>query len=107
MTKITDAVCAAKVVTIDGMPEPLAEILSDGTGPSTGIALIDKDKVYYLALNTSDLSSTLQHIIDIITQINLAFTAINATIIGPVTAPMITQLTAIQTLITTLKATLK
>lgn len=127
MSKALEASCVAGVVTADGFPVLTAEILSDGTGASDGVLLMDEDKQFYIADTTPDLESTLEKISShlqtiqgTLTTIASALTAIGAGMTGPTTAPPptlptsvasiaadVATLTALQVQVDLLKETLK
>lgn len=86
MAKILPATCQNNKVTVEGK-EVEAEILSQGKAQSTGIAIIDVDKVYYVALSNTDLATTLEKVSDSITKIAETLTAIGGGMTGPTTAP--------------------
>lgn len=69
MTKVLPATCQAQVVTADGLPLTGATILSQGVGSSEGIAVLDEDQSFYVADITPDLKTTLEKVIDALTQI--------------------------------------
>ena len=93
MTKLSSAICAASIVTVDGFPDVAASKLCQGIGPSTGIALFDKDKVYYLTNVAADLDSALGIIIQALTLINAV------PILGAPATASIAQLTALKAIL--------
>lgn len=127
MSKVLEATCAVGVVESEGVPVPVAEIFSEGVGPSEGVLIVDKEKAFYIAKTSPDLDATLAQINAALTQtataislIATALTAIGAGMTGPTTAPPPTlaaqvaaitatgvQVTAANTLLQTLKAMLR
>lgn len=69
MAKALAANCTAGVVTIDGIPLPSAEILSEGVGASQGVAVIDEETSFYVANTTPDLKTLLERLISVLEQI--------------------------------------
>jgi hypothetical protein len=108
MPKVLSASCVGKVVTVESVPITDATILSEGNGSSSGIAVIEQDKTTYISSNATDLKALIQSLIDCITQINLAFTALGG--VGP-TNPVLTSFTTaldlVKTTLTTNKELLK
>jgi len=93
MTKSSNAACAAGIVLVDAFPIVTIMKLCQGIGPSTGVALIDKDKSYYLTNTASDVDTALGIIIS-------AFTTLNALpLIGGAITAQIAQLTALKAIL--------
>lgn len=86
MSKVLPASCENGKVTVEGQ-EVQATILSQGTKSSTGIVVIDADKVTYIAMNTTDLSETIDKACEMIQDIALLFTSVASGMTGPTTAP--------------------
>ena len=86
MSKILNATCQGGTVLVDGVPVN-AEILSEGQGPSEGVALIEKEKVFYVASNATDIKTTLEKVTNVLTKIGETLTAIGGGMTGPTTAP--------------------
>jgi len=86
MSKILEASCVGNVVSIEGAPVE-AEILSEGVGSSTGCALMEKEKIFYITSNASDLKTTLEKAVSAIEKISAALLAIGAGMTGPTTTP--------------------
>jgi hypothetical protein len=127
MSKMLPATCAGGIVTAEGVPVPAAEILSKGTGPSSGILILDEDKAYYVAQTSPDLDAALAQVITALgqavtalQQTALTFTATFAGMTGPTTAPpptgpagvvaigvAVAAITAAQVQLQTLKEVLK
>lgn len=115
MAEVTEASCSGGNVTLEGSyPEPDAEILSEGVGNSDGLAVISNGKIYYLTSNATDLKETIDKLINSITELTTALTAIDAKPTGgsgssstPVAAANVVSLTAISTELTALKEALK
>jgi hypothetical protein len=110
--QVFDASCLAKVVTVESMPVATATILSEGVGSSSGIAILEKDKQYYLTSNASDIKTLLTKLISILTNLTTGLTTLDGKPIGTLTpAPaigtIITQITASTAELTTLKELLK
>lgn len=88
MSKILDATCdASGKVTADGMEIVGAVVLSEGKQASSGTAVMDGDKVWYLTSNATDIKTTIEKAADAITKIANLFTAVGAGMTGPTTAP--------------------
>ncbi len=100
MSKILDASCVAGIVTVDSLPIPSANILSQGVKASTGKLLMDEEKADYFTSNATDIADLISNIGTVVDQIVLALTALDAVTVSPGSA------TAAITLVTTLKATL-
>lgn len=114
MSKIISATAsAAGKVTADGVEVIGAIILSEGKQASSGVAVLDGDKVWYLTSSATDIKTTIEKLSDAITKISNIFTAIGAGMTGPTTAPpptlaaSVTALTAVATELNTLKEALK
>lgn len=112
MSKALNASCESGSVTVEGQEIP-ATILSEGVGSSTGIVILDKDKVYYIPNRASDLKDTLTSVVSALQQIATTLTSIGAGMTGPTTAPpptLATDVAQINTLasqLDTLKGQLK
>lgn len=140
MTKILPASCVAQVVTVDpiiplfqpALPTPPilptapallpgAVILSEGVGPSTGLAFMDGDKAWYLPNAAADLKAVLEAVLEVIGEVK---TALQTIATGPVTLPgdtagptepalatslgtRVTALTALEVQLTTLNGVLR
>jgi hypothetical protein len=100
LARIFDASCAAGIVTVEGKPVVPVTILSEGVKPSTGVALLQGNKLSYLTSNASDIKDLIQNMSAILDQIVLALTGIDA-----VTTVPGSNAAAIA-LVTTLKTTL-
>ncbi len=127
MSKVLAASCILGVVTVDGVPVPSAEVLSEGIGASSGLLILDEDKAYYVANLSPDIDETLAQLITALdktvtalSEIASTFTATFAAMTGPTTAPPPTgptgvsnitaagvQITAAKVLLETLKETLR
>jgi hypothetical protein len=114
MSKILSATCSADgKVTADGVEVVGAIILSEGKQASSGMAVMDGDKVWYLTSSATDIKTTIEKMADAITKIANLFTSIGSGMTGPTTAPpptLVTDVLALNTLVTelnTLKAALK
>lgn len=87
MSKLLPASCVSGTVTIDALPAqtpplpalpvpaspalviPLATIVGQGVGASTGFVLIDGENVYYIPNISGDLKTLLERTIDTLTQV--------------------------------------
>lgn len=98
MSKILDATCEGGEVTIEGKTVS-ATILSQGTASSEGAALVDKDKVIYVASNATKLAETIEKACEMIQDIATILTSIGAGMTGPTTAPPGTLATDVASLI--------
>jgi hypothetical protein len=121
MLKMLPATCVGNVVTVEGMPVTSATILSNGVASSSGMVLIEEDKTYYIPLFATDIATVIQKLIDTITQLNNAITAIQVLTVtcaapgSPSTIPVNvasfvtigSSLTTLSGTLTTLKASLK
>lgn len=87
MSKILAASCVDNKVTVEGKEIEGAIILSQGKASSTGIVIIEEDKVTYIAMNTTDLATTIDKTVELINAIAPILTAIGAGMTGPMTAP--------------------
>lgn len=74
MSKVLPASCAAGVVLagVPPLPLPAATVLSEGVGPSEGIAILDEDTVFYVPDTTPDLKATLDSLVNVLTQVKAA-----------------------------------
>lgn len=112
MSKILSATCQAGVVTVEGQPIPGTRILSEGVAASEGVFFLERDEPTYVAKTSGDLKTTLEAIASALGQLVTALTAIDAKPVGvmppaPVASAQITQLSALQTQLTTLKGAMK
>lgn len=114
MSKLLPATCSqASIVTADGVQVEGATILSEGKQSSSGVLLIDGDRIWYIASSASDLKTAIGKIADALqaaaTGLNAAGSALNG-IAGGSGAPVITaanQITPLVTELTQLKEALK
>lgn len=86
MSKVLVASCENEKVTVEGK-EVEATILSQGKASSTGIVVMDGDKVYYIALMGADLITTLEKTSAALEKIASTLTDIGSGMTGPSTAP--------------------
>lgn len=113
MTKAITATCENGTVKVGNLTIEGAIILTAGVGSSEGLLFIDRDQMYYVATNTTDLETTIEKIIDTITKIGTILTSIGAGMTGPTTAPPLTlatdivELNGIASELTELKGALK
>lgn len=88
MSKILDATCDAQgKVTADGVEVVGAIVLSEGKQASSGTAVMDGDKVWYLTSSATDVKATLEKMAAAITKIANMFTSVGSGMTGPTTAP--------------------
>ncbi len=114
MSKALTANCAAGVVLVGGLPLPGATVLSEGVGPSDGVAILDGASSYYVAKISPDLKTTLDKLISVLTELTTVLPLIDAKPTGgtgsattPVTVSSVANLTAISVQLTALKETLR
>lgn len=130
MSKTLPASCVAGVVLagLPPLPVPTATILSEGIGASTGVVVLDEFGATYVAKTSPDLKTTLEQLIDVLTQVTdalnktaSALTLVDAKPTGgagsavvPTTVSDVAGITAasaaivaIKTVLTTFKAVLK
>lgn len=82
MSKVLAASCQAGVVTI-GQTTVAADILSEGNGASSGVAILDEGAVYYLTSSAEDLKNTISSIVDILNDLTTTLTAIDGATNSP------------------------
>lgn len=70
MAKILPATCEAGIVTIESHVITPATILSEGVKSSSGIAIIDEEKVSYVTSNSSDIKDLIESLCSILTAID-------------------------------------
>ncbi len=88
MSKILDASCdASGKVTVAGQVITPVTILSEGKQASTGVVIIEDEKVFYVASSATDIKSTIEKLADTVTKIANVLTSIGAGMTGPTTAP--------------------
>lgn len=115
MSKTLNATCnAAGLVTIEGKIIPGAVVLSEGKQASAGVALIEEDKVTYVASSATDIKTTIEKLSASVDDISNALSTIAGTLTkiglgmtGPTTAPpadLATDVTAINAKVTDLAA---
>ena len=106
MSKILSATASADgKVTADGVEVVGAIILSEGKQASSGVAVMDGEKVWYLTSSATDIKATIEKAADAITKIATLFTAMGAGMTGPTTAPpptLATDVAAINAVVTEL-----
>lgn len=78
MTKVLPATCEASVVKIEGKVIAGATILSEGVAASTGVAVIEDEKVSYVTSNASDIKEALNKVIDALTETKTALDQIGS-----------------------------
>jgi hypothetical protein len=107
MSKVLDATCNNLVVTIAERTVD-ATILSKGKGASTGLLLIDKDKVRYVCSNYEDLEDMIASLVSVIGQISIILTGLDAVTNNPgAQAANILTLTTLKTQFDALKEVLR
>lgn len=77
MSRILAATCVTKIVTAEGFPVPLATILSEGNGPSTGILIMQDGKAYYVTSNALDIKLSLTKLTTALNNVVAALTKLN------------------------------
>lgn len=109
MSKILAATCnAAGVVTADGVPVVGAIVLSEGKKASSGVAVMDGDKVWYLTSSATDIKDLITSMVEITNQIATIATALDAVTVSPGSAAAaIAQLQVLKTQLELTKETLK
>ena len=82
MPRAIAASCQASIVTVEGVPVPGAVILSEGISASSGFAIFDEDKVYYVAKTSPDLkaamtalNSMIQNILTVLSSVDSSATS--------------------------------
>jgi hypothetical protein len=66
MPRAVAATCVGNVVTIDDVPVPSATILSEGVTSSSGYAILDDDKIYYVAKTSPDLKTLIGNLVTVL-----------------------------------------
>lgn len=109
MSKILSATCdATGKVTADGVEVVGAIVLSEGKKASSGVAVMDGDKVWYLTSNATDLKDAIASLVEIINQIATIATGLDAVTVSPGgQAAAIAQLQVLKTQFEQTKETLK
>lgn len=118
MSKVLRASCENFEVTIGNAPAQEVDFLAcEGKAESQGLAVLDEDKVYYLANTISDLKTTLEKVEDALTQVSSALNTlggagflVGATGAVPWPGSIASQVSAIntaKTALTTLRGNLK
>ena len=113
MPRILNAECVNNKVTVEGVEIEGAQILTQGKAESTGILIVDQERIYYVATNTTDIALLLQKVADAMTKVTETLTAIGTGMTGPTTAPPgtlptnVALINSIVTELTTLKDNLK
>lgn len=106
MSKVLSATCdTSGKVTADGTEVVGAIVLSEGKQASSGVAVMDGDKVWYLTSSATDIKTTIEKAADAITKIATVLTAIGSGMTGPTTAPpptLVTDVLAINQVVTEL-----
>jgi len=111
--RILEATCLAGNVKINGVLVPGVDVLSQGTKQSSGVAILDGDKVKYLVLAFDDLSETLNQVSGVLSTIASTLTAIGSGMTGSTTAPpptlgaSVSQINSVASALSALKDNLK
>lgn len=82
MPRAIAASCTAGVVTVDGFPVPGAVILSEGVSASTGYAIFDEDKIYYVAKTSPDLKSAITTLNSMVQKIATILSSLDGALSG-------------------------
>ncbi len=114
MSKALDATCdASSVVKVEGFTVTPVTILTAGKKASTGFALMQGDKVYYVTSNTTDiqdiltkLKTAIDKLADTLTDIGTGMTGIT-TAPPPTLAASVTLIKSYATDLDTIKGALK
>lgn len=102
-----NATCNAHVVTVEGKAVT-ATVLSQGTLPSEGVLLLEKENAKYLTSNATDISAMIQTMCTILDQLILISTGLDAVSTTPGSqAANITALGLLKTAFLATKDTLK
>jgi hypothetical protein len=100
LSRVFDATCVGNILTVEGKPIIPKTILSEGVKASTGVGLLQGDKMYYLTSNATDIKDLITNIGTLVDQIVLALQALDLVTVSPGSAA------AAITLVSTLKTTL-
>lgn len=104
MSKILSATCdAAGLVTADGIQVVGAIVLSEGKKASSGVAVMDAEKVWYLTSNATDIKDLISKMVEIINQLATIASGLDAVTNSP--GGQTANITQLQTLKTQLDAT--
>jgi hypothetical protein len=92
MSKVFSATCEAGVVKVGENVVPGVEVLTQGVAASTGILILDGENAYYFPTIGADLKTTLEKLVEILTQVKTALdkTVDSLTAIDTV-APLVTS----------------
>lgn len=105
--RLLEAECQGGVVQVEGTTVQ-AEILSEGIGQSQGAALLDGNKVLYIASNKQDLKDILDQVGLVIDQIVIVLSSIDAVTTSPGSASAgITAISPLKTQLLALKEVLR
>jgi hypothetical protein len=109
MSKILDATAnASGMVTADGVQVVGAIVLSEGKKASSGVAVIDGDKVWYLTSSATDIKDLIGSMVEIINQIATIATGLDSVTTSPSSqAAAIAQLQLMKTELEQTKELLK
>lgn len=113
MSKIFAATCDANgKVKVEGFEVDVAVVLSEGKAASSGVALFQDDKCFYIPSSATDVKATIDQLVLLIEKLattlgNIATTygSIAGAMTGPTTAPwptLATDVTAMNTKVTEL-----
>lgn len=78
MSRVFDSTCVGNVVKIDGKTITPATVISEGVKSSTGVALMQGDKVHYLTSNATDIKDLITNIGSLIDKIVTALSGLDA-----------------------------
>lgn len=112
MSRILPATCSAGVVQVENKPVT-ATILSQGVKQSSGVALLEKDTLTYVASNASDIADLISQLTSLVQLLSDTLTAIGTGMTGSSTAPppslptSITSLATVKTQLTAMGNNLK
>lgn len=116
MSKLLAATCTADgMVKVGNLEVPAAMVLSAGKQASSGILFIDGDKAWFMPSSATDIGTTIEKLIDVITKaadsitkIGVTLTSIGAGMTGPTTSPpptLATDVAALNANVVALNAT--
>ncbi len=106
MSRILDATCEGGTVTSQGVEVVDPVILCEGEGESSGMLVMQDGVVYYVGKTSPDLKDTLRKLVDALTEIASALSAIDAKPTGGTASAPAPAATGNVTAINTLKAQL-
>lgn len=109
MSKVLSATCDANgKVTAEGVEVVGAIVLSEGKKASSGVAVLDGDKVWYLTSSATDIKDLITKLVEIVNQIATISTTLDGVTVSPGSATAaIAQLQTMKTQLEQSKETLK